>query len=132
MIQSEHLECTEQLRQTLTMCTTLKILCELGGFTVHLQLPPNDQQRLGLALCFLLAALDREVSEITGHTVSLALSTNLLRPNKNPLSEDDTKHQPAGHLPPPPPPPPSVPPPLWSKRLSESHFSLFAAMLEAR
>ncbi|KAM7365743.1 hypothetical protein PAMP_016655 [Pampus punctatissimus] len=25
---------------------------------------------------------------------------------QNPLSEDDTKHQPAGHPPPPPPPPP--------------------------
>lgn len=50
--------------------------------------------------------LGSEVSEITGHTVSLAFNIPLHKPplaKQNPLSEDDTKHQPAGHLPPPPP-----------------------------
>lgn len=73
--------------------------------------PLNDQQRLILAE-FPPRRLGREVSEITGRTVSLAFSIPLHKPppaKQNPLSEDDTKHQPAG-LPPPRLPPSSTAP----------------------
>ena len=73
--------------------------------------------------------LGSEVSEITGQCSSSAsLRTNLLWPNKIRYQRMTRNPSPQGalllfFL---------LPPPLWRKRITEFHFGLFAAMLEAR
>lgn len=104
--------------------------------------PPNDQRRegnrqqLGLSLWFLLgswAARSVRLPDTQSASRSTSLCTNL-QANKTRYQRMTRTTSPPGifllllllplfFL---------LPPPLWTKCISELHFSLFAAMLEAR